>query len=209
MIHITQLYFLYCIFINYFSQLMLKSSTFAIEKKYLQMKENIIEIKCYLFPCGKLVLGSFEDRLCLCDWLTEKHHNLVIKRLEHGLQAKYRENNSTLIKTAVQQLDEYFVGKRKEFNIPLLLVGSDFQKRVWKELLTIPYGTTLSYKEISQNVGRPKAVRAVANAVGANSISIFLPCHRVIGSNNSLTGYAGGLEAKQHLLELENSFFKL
>lgn len=173
------------------------------------MKENIIEIKSYLFPCGWLVLGSFDKRLCLSAWQTEKHHNLVIRRLEKSLQAECKENNSAQISTAVRQLDEYFVGKRKDFNIPLLLVGSDFQKRVWKELLTIPFGATVSYKEIAQRIGKPKAVRAVANVVGANPISIFLPCHRVIGSNNSLTGYAGGIEAKQKLLELENSSFKL
>lgn len=173
------------------------------------MKENIIEIKTCLFPCGSLVLGSFEDKLCLCDWLTEKHHNLVIRRLENTLKAECKEKSSATISKAVRQLDEYFAGKRKKFNIPLLLVGSDFQKRVWKELLTIPFGTTISYKEIAQRICKPKAVRTVANAVGANSISIILPCHRVIGSNNSLTGYGGGLEAKQKLLELENSLFNL
>lgn len=173
------------------------------------MKENIIEIKSYLFPCGSLVLGSFDKRLCLCDWQTDKHHNLIIRRLEKSLQAECKEECSGPITAVVQQLDEYFVRKRKEFNIPLLLVGSDFQKRVWKELLTIPFGATLSYKEIAQRIGKPKAVRAVANAVGANPISIILPCHRVIGSNKSLGGYAGGIEVKQKLLELENPFFKL
>lgn len=107
----------------------------------------------------------------------------------------------------MQQLEEYFAKERKVFDVPLLLVGSDFQKRVWQELYSIPFGTTISYKELSQKIGSPKAVRAVANAVGANSISIFLPCHRVIGSNNSLTGYAGGLTVKQKLLELENTAF--
>lgn len=83
------------------------------------------------------------------------------------------------------------------FDVPLLFVGTDFQKTVWNELLNIPFGTTVSYGEMARRIGMPKAVRAVANANGANAMSIFVPCHRVIGSNRSLTGYGGGLEAKQ------------
>ena len=102
-----------------------------------------------------------------------------------------------------RQLDEYFAGKRKSFDIRLRLVGTDFQHEVWNALLTIPYGTTKSYKDIAQSIGKPQAVRAVAGAIGTNGISILIPCHRVIGSNNSLTGYAGGLEAKKVLLGIE------
>ena len=100
-------------------------------------------------------------------------------------------------------MDEYFARKRKTFDIPLLLVGTEFQKSVWQELQNIPYGKTLSYGELSQRLGEPKAVRAVAAANGANPISIFVPCHRVIGRDHKLTGYAGGLAAKKELLELE------
>ena len=89
------------------------------------------------------------------------------------------------------------------FDIPLLFVGTDFQKRVWKLLLKIPYGQTISYGTMAEKLGNPQAIRAVANANGANAISIFAPCHRVIGSNNSLTGYGGGLNAKKYLLQLE------
>jgi len=88
--------------------------------------------------------------------------------------------------------------------VPLLFVGTDFQKTVWNELLKIPFGKTISYGEMAKHIGRPQAVRAVANANGANSISIFAPCHRVIGSDHSLTGYGGGLSAKKFLLELES-----
>lgn len=87
--------------------------------------------------------------------------------------------------------------------MPLLLVGTDFQQSVWKALLRISYGKTLSYKEVAQSIGNPKGVRAVAQAIGANGISIFIPCHRVIGSNRSFIGYAGGVEAKVQLLEIE------
>lgn len=93
---------------------------------------------------------------------------------------------------------------RKAFNILLRLVGTDFQQQVWEALLGIPYGETVSYKDIALRVGNPEGVRAVAQAVGANGIAIFIPCHRVVGCNHSLTGFAGGLEAKRMLLEIEN-----
>ena len=107
---------------------------------------------------------------------------------------------------AQKELDEYFMGIRKIFSTPLLPIGTDFQKRVWKALLEIPYGETRSYMEIAERVNNPKGVRAVAQAIGANGISLFIPCHRVIGSNHSLTGFAGGLEAKRILLKIEGSY---
>jgi methylated-DNA-[protein]-cysteine S-methyltransferase len=120
------------------------------------------------------------------------------------LCAEFEVGTSEVIEKAARQLDEFFAGKRKEFDLPLLFVGTDFQKAVWNELLKIPFGKTVSYGEMALRIGMPKAVRAVANANGANSISIFAPCHRVIGSDRSLTGYGGGLSAKKFLLELES-----
>lgn len=102
-----------------------------------------------------------------------------------------------------KQLEEYFSGLRKIFGIPLSFGGSEFQKKVWNELLTVPYGRTLSYKELAQRLGDPNAIRAVAAAVGRNPMMILIPCHRIIGSDGSLTGYAGGLQRKKFLLELE------
>jgi len=102
------------------------------------------------------------------------------------------------------QIDEYFNGSRKIFDLPLDLQGTDFQKRVWLELLKIPYGKTISYKELSLKLGDVKAIRAVGAANGANPVSIIVPCHRVIGSDGSLTGYAGGLWRKKWLLEFES-----
>jgi methylated-DNA-[protein]-cysteine S-methyltransferase len=101
----------------------------------------------------------------------------------------------------------YFANERKNFDIPLLMVGTDFQRSVWDGLIKIPYGNTASYLELSKNIGNEKAVRAVANANGANAISILIPCHRIIGSDGALTGYAGGLPAKKRLLELESNLF--
>jgi methylated-DNA-[protein]-cysteine S-methyltransferase len=104
----------------------------------------------------------------------------------------------------VRQLQEYFAGTLREFEIPLLMEGTDFQKRVWKNLQKIPYGETISYGELANRIGDPKAVRAVGAANGQNPLPIIVPCHRVIGSNGSLTGFGGGLENKRKLLDLES-----
>ena len=120
--------------------------------------------------------------------------------------AKGQASSPEVLLRTVRELDEYFRGERKEFDIPLLLAGSEFQKRVWQQLRHIPYGHTVSYGELAAAIGAPKSVRAVANANGANAISIILPCHRVIGSDGSLTGYGGGIDTKRYLLELEKKY---
>lgn len=167
------------------------------------MTRNIIVTSRYESPCGVLLLGSFGDELCLCDWLVGKPCGYVNRRLQRLLQAEFVENTSDVIEKAAMQLDEYFARERRTFDMPLLFAGTDFQQKVWRELLKIPYGTTVSYGEMARNIGMPNAVRAVANANAANAISIFVPCHRVIGCDHSLTGYGGGLAAKRVLLELE------
>lgn len=140
----------------------------------------------------------------MCDWAVERHRDVVDIRLRKVLRAGYEEKTSNIIQETSKQLDEYFDGKRTVFDIPMLFAGTDFQKKVWHKLLEIPYGVTISYGELATQLGMPKAVRAVANANGANAISIIVPCHRVIGSDHSLTGYGGGLAAKKKLLELES-----
>ena len=128
-----------------------------------------------------------------------------------------KENNSKLVNTiqlkpedpdmfsVYPQLKEYFSGERKHFDLPLEIEGTEFQKRVWNELLKIPYGRTISYKELAVRLGDEKVIRAAASANGANPLPIVIPCHRVIGSNGSLIGYGGGLEIKEKLLILEGS----
>lgn len=108
------------------------------------------------------------------------------------------------LKGCVKQLDEYFQGTRQKFSLKLNPTGTEFQKRVWNELVNIPYAKTLSYLELSKRLGDPKAIRAIANANGKNPIWIVIPCHRVIGSDGSLTGYAGGLYRKKWLLDHES-----
>ncbi|RJG13457.1 methylated-DNA--[protein]-cysteine S-methyltransferase [Pseudomonas cavernicola] len=107
---------------------------------------------------------------------------------------------------ACRQLDEYFAGQRQQFQLRLAPAGTPFQREVWRALLEIPFGRTCSYADLAQRIARPKAVRAVGTANGANPIAVVIPCHRVIGSNGTLTGYAGGLERKQLLLQLEGAW---
>ncbi len=157
----------------------------------------------YHSPCGKMILGSFDGKLCLSDWADGRRRASVDQRLQRILNADYVEGSSDVIEKASHQLNEYFLNQRREFEIPLLFVGTDFQKKVWNELLKIPYGTTVSYRELARRIGMLNAVRAIANTNAVNAISIIAPCHRVIGSDGSLTGYGGGLERKRYLLELE------
>lgn len=157
----------------------------------------------YQSPVGEMILGSYDGKLCICDWAIEKRRGTIDRRICRHLNAEYEDGTSETIDRAIAQLDEYFAGKRKEFPIPVAFTGSPFQCGVWAELMRIPYGATISYAELARRINNPKAVRAVASANATNPISIFVPCHRVIGSNHELTGYGGGLDAKQALLELE------
>jgi methylated-DNA-[protein]-cysteine S-methyltransferase len=123
---------------------------------------------------------------------------------ERGLQGFGAWETDLIVETG-KQLREYFAGERREFDLPLRFKGTEFQRQVWEALLAIPYGETASYGGIAERIGRPKAVRAVGMANNRNPIVIICPCHRVIGSDGSLTGYGGGLPAKQYLLDLEKA----
>jgi methylated-DNA-[protein]-cysteine S-methyltransferase len=121
----------------------------------------------------------------------------------------FTKAETSLIKKTAGQIEEYLIGKRKQFNLPLALHGTEFQMAVWRELQKIPFGETRSYKDIAAAIGRPKAVRAVGMANNRNPIVIIVPCHRVIGHDASLTGYGGGLPLKRRLLDLEQGNNKL
>lgn len=167
--------------------------------------EETIHIQYYPTRCGELIIGSYGQTLCLCDWKSRTNRETVDKRIQKALNARYEIKNSSVVEEAFKQLNEYFNRQRTSFDIPLLTIGTDFQKKIWELLLAIPYGTTVSYLELSQQFGDPKAIRAVSSANAANAISIFIPCHRIIGTNGKLIGYAGGLEAKKMLLDLESA----
>lgn len=164
---------------------------------------NSIHIQYYNSPCGEIVLASMGNELCLCDWNEMPCAERNKHRLVKYMNAVFRVETSDVLEQTKKQLDEYFAGTRKAFDIPLHPVGTEFQQQVWNTLLKIPYGETRSYKDIALSIANPKGIRAVAQAIGANGISILIPCHRVIGSNHSLTGFAGGIEAKRILLQIE------
>ena len=145
---------------------------------------------------GMLKLIASDDGLAAILWQDDSPQRV---RLDHGVE---RPDHPVLLE-AERQLNEYFAGERKQFDLKLDFVGTAFQRRVWAALLTIPYGETRSYGQIARQIGTPAAVRAVGAANGRNPISIIAPCHRVIGSTGKLTGFAGGLETKAHLLALE------
>ncbi len=157
----------------------------------------------YTSPLGEIALYSYKGRLCLCDWCQGQRSEQNLRRVTRHLHAPIEDGMTDVLNVAICQLDEYFKRRRKSFSVPFMLIGTDFQRMVWSSLANIPYGHTVSYGEQARRLGMPKSVRPVANANGSNPISIILPCHRVVGSDNSLTGYGGGIEVKQQLLDLE------
>ncbi len=145
--------------------------------------------KSYKSPIGTLYIVEENEKIIEIRYENEKEEVL--------------EKNTKILEKAVQELEEYFKGKRKEFDIPLNPKGTEFMKKVWKELQKIPYGKTTSYGKIAEKIGNPKASRAVGMANHNNPIPIIIPCHRVIGKNNKMVGYALGIDKKEYLLNLE------
>lgn len=168
-----------------------------------------IEIQYYKTKIGELVLGSFKSKLCLLDFRYRRMRSKIDNRIKNKLNAEYLFQNNDILIEVGKQVDEYFLAKRKDFEIPILTVGSAFQKKVWNSLTNIKYGETASYLDIAKSIGNERAVRAVANANRANSLAIIIPCHRIIGNNGSLVGYGGGLSIKKRLLDLEIKNIKL
>jgi len=149
---------------------------------------NQIEIQYYKTKIGELILGSFDNKLCLLDFRYRRMRSTVDNRIKKELNAEYFERDNNILKETRKQLDDYLTGKRVEFEIPILMVGSDFQKRVWNALIKVEYGEIASYLDLAKTINNEKAVRAVASANGANSIGLIIPCHRIIGSNGELVG---------------------
>jgi len=166
-----------------------------------------INIQYFDTNYGELILGSYNNHLILADWRYRQMRDRIDSRLQSRLSSTYTEKTDDIIETTRLQLNEYFTNKRTTFDIPFKFVGTEFQKSVWKALTEIPYGETASYLKLATNISKAEAVRAVANANGANAMSIIIPCHRIIGNNGSLGGYAGGLQVKEKLLNLENNLF--
>ncbi|MBE0712216.1 MAG: methylated-DNA--[protein]-cysteine S-methyltransferase [Candidatus Aminicenantes bacterium] len=154
-------------------------------------------------PLGPMLAGSFGEALCLLEFADRRGLETEIGDLERLLKAPARPGRVPLHETVEGQLAEYFAGERREFDVPLLTPGTDFQRTVWNALRNIPYGQTVHYGGQASAIGRPRAVRDVARDNGQNRISIIVPCHRVIGAAGSLVGYGGGLPRKKALLDLE------
>ena len=146
-------------------------------------------------PVGPLLLAGSKAGLLLVSFASGDR--------PRNVDPEWRPDVTAFVEV-VQQLQSYFAGERKNFDLALILEGTDFQKRVWTALRKIPYGETISYKELAGMIGKPRAVRAVGAANGANPIPIIIPCHRVIGHDGGLTGFGGGLPLKKRLLELES-----
>jgi methylated-DNA-[protein]-cysteine S-methyltransferase len=151
-------------------------------------------------PVGPLLLAASEIGLRLVSFESSKH--------AAPPRPEWKQNKSQFAEV-IRQLQAYFHGELKKFDLPLTLEGTEFQLRVWNALREIPYGETISYSQLAERIGNPKAVRAVGLANGSNPIPIIVPCHRVIGSNGSLTGFGGGLPTKRILLELESKQLSL
>lgn len=165
---------------------------------------------CYIeSPLGKLIAGADHSGICFLEFINGPDVSIeeLIQRFKM-FSYEFQFNTSKFLDQLILELNEYFSGIRKSFTVPLSFYGTDFQKKVWKELLKIPFGTTSSYQQQAIRLGNLSAIRAVAHANGTNKIAILVPCHRVIGSDGNLTGYAGGLWRKKFLLELEQSSTK-
>lgn len=166
----------------------------------------MITTKTIKTPVGNMIAGATDNGICLFDFEFRTMMPVIRRRLTTFLQDDFSNGNHRHIDALQHQLDEYFSGDRKIFQLPLIFLGTEFQQRVWQALTDIPYGETRSYLQQSKVLGDEKAIRAVARANGENCIAILVPCHRVLGSDGSLTGYAGGLKAKKWLLEHEACF---
>ena len=167
--------------------------------------QRIIDLKRIETPIGTMYAAAVEEGICMLEFTDRKMLEKEFTDLAKSLNATIVRGDNPHFKTLEKELVEYFGGKRVEFTVPLSPVGTEFQKSVWRVLLKIPFGETWTYRKQSEVLGDVKKVRAVANANGMNKISIIIPCHRVVGSNGTLTGYGGGIWRKQKLLELEKS----
>ncbi|AZB11680.1 methylated-DNA--[protein]-cysteine S-methyltransferase [Chryseobacterium sp. G0162] len=166
---------------------------------------EFIHQKTIQTPLGEMIACATDQGVCLLEFTDRKNFEKQLKALSTTLKAEIVEKDHLHFQQLEEELKEYFEGKRSKFEVPLFTTGTEFQEKVWQLLREIPMGETRTYKQQSEFLGNPKAIRAVGTANGINKIAILIPCHRVIGSNGELVGYAGGIWRKQKLLELEKA----
>ncbi|MBL7771954.1 MAG: methylated-DNA--[protein]-cysteine S-methyltransferase [Chitinophagaceae bacterium] len=164
-----------------------------------------IDCAYYKSPVGDLIIGVYNDAVCMIDWKYRKMRSQIDQRICSFFKSEYIFQGHPLHDVVTHELEAYFQKQVTTFSFPLNLAGTSFQCEIWKLLQQIPYGKTLSYLQLAKLYGNELAIRAVASANGANAISIVIPCHRIIGSKGELTGYAGGIQAKKKLLQLEGN----
>lgn len=166
---------------------------------------DIIHYSAFACFCGTIVLASYRGSIILARWESAGDVYVRLARISRQLGAETVSGRDSVMDNAIYQIEDYLNGKRRIFDIPILLHGKDFQNLVWRKACEIAYGSVISYAQLAAAVGRPSAVRAVANALAANPCALFVPCHRIVGSKGQLTGYAGGKNIKKQLLELESA----
>jgi AraC family transcriptional regulator of adaptative response/methylated-DNA-[protein]-cysteine methyltransferase len=164
---------------------------------------EVVHVTRILTPLGPMVAAATEDALCLLEFADRRMLPTQIGRLTRYVPGVLTPGDNGVLRTVTGQLEEYFEGSRRTFDVPLRTPGTAFQERVWEELRKIPPGETVSYGVLARRIGRPSAVRAVGKANGDNRVAILIPCHRVVGADGNLTGYGGGLWRKRRLLEIE------
>jgi len=174
-------------------------------RKYNFENKEIIVTTTFSTPLGEMFAATSKKGIIIFTYFVPFHIEAKIEVLKNSLNADVIPGNCEVFELLKIQLEEYFNKQRTTFEIPLQLIGTSFQVKCWKELLKIPYGKTLSYKEQAKNIENEKAYRAVANANSQNMIDILVPCHRVISNDGTLGGYSGGIEKKEFLLKLEQN----
>ncbi|MBQ4852622.1 methylated-DNA--[protein]-cysteine S-methyltransferase [Pseudoalteromonas sp. MMG013] len=166
-----------------------------------------INIQYFKHPYAEFILGSFDNTLCLCDFRYRAMRRTIDTRIKHTLNADFIEKSDDITTAAEQQLTQYFMAERRHFDIPLRMVGNDFQQSVWQTLTSIPYGGTATYDDLAKHLPAKYTTQNIHHANGANALAIIVPCHRILDISGSLVGYGGGLSLKKRLLDLEHNLF--
>jgi AraC family transcriptional regulator, regulatory protein of adaptative response / methylated-DNA-[protein]-cysteine methyltransferase len=164
---------------------------------------TVIRVDRLATPLGPMLVAATDEALCLLEFVDRRALPTQISRIRAGLHAVFVPDRNAIIEQAAEEVSAYFSGALRDFMVPIVAPGTEFQRTVWRALAEIPYGVTRSYAELAQSIGNPKAVRAVGRSNGLNALAIIVPCHRVVGADGRLVGYGGGLWRKQKLLELE------
>jgi len=166
---------------------------------------TVIRVDRLATPLGPMLVAATDQELCLLEFVDRRALPTQISRIRKGLNAVFVPDRNEIIDRTADEVSAYFRGQLRDFTVPTVAPGTDFQRAVWAALSEIPYGVTRSYAELARTVGKPRAVRAVGRTNGLNALAIIVPCHRVVGADGRLVGYGGGLWRKQKLLDLETA----